>query len=76
MPIMLLRWPWQGVLDTTLSDKDLSYNLIKLDVSWSLFMWLELGLWCLMSLSTIFQLYLCCQFYWLRKWEYPEKTND
>ena len=34
------------------------------------------GLQCLMSLSTIFQLYCGSQFYWLKKPVYLEKTTD
>jgi hypothetical protein len=42
-----------------------------LNVTWFMLVW-----WCLMPLSTIFQLNRGGQFYWCRKLEDPEKTPD
>ena len=46
------------------------YDSIKLNVLDGL------GLLCLTSFSTIFQLYRGGQFYWQRKPEYPQKTTS
>jgi hypothetical protein len=47
------------------------------DLSWIIKRYYILSsIWCLTSLSTIFQLYGGGQFYWWRKPKYPEKTTD
>jgi magnesium-transporting ATPase (P-type) len=55
-----------------------SFGCLTITISFLVktWIWFDLGLWCLMPLSTILQLYRGGQFYWWTKPEYLEKTTD
>ena len=56
-------------------DKDISRTTMCSQLSYITYN-IKIGLWCLMSLSTIFQLYCASQFYWWRKPQYRRKPQS
>jgi uncharacterized membrane protein len=61
---------------TTHYDRYCCLYVSALNIGDTKIMGFGLGLWCLVPLSTIFQLYHGSQFYWWKKPKYPEKTTN
>jgi hypothetical protein len=75
LPILALKNNYLLTNCIVLTGIEMKY-IIYIVYTWKTSILIGLGLWCLMPLSTIFQLYRGGQFYWWRKSEYPEKTTD